>query len=205
MTTNKSHQEERTIVMSLSKLSTSSRRRMLPALLAAAAAGAVLAACGSPGGSPSPGGPGPYGPGGSVQAARPPASGGAALMLERTSLGIILTDGQGFTVYAFEADRGTTSRCTGACAAAWPPVITSAARVMVADGADESLVGEITRAGGARQVTYDGHPLYRYAGDAIPGAITGQGSDAFGARWDVLTAAGTKVTTAWPLCTTVRP
>jgi predicted lipoprotein with Yx(FWY)xxD motif len=205
MTTNKSHQEERTIVMSLSKLSTSSRRRMLPALLAAAAAGAVLAACGSPGGSPSPGGPGPYGPGGSVQAARPPASGGAALMLERTSLGIILTDGRGFTVYAFEADRGTTSRCTGACAAAWPPVITSAARVMAAGGADESLAGEITRAGGARQVTYAGHPLYRYAGDAIPGAITGQGSDAFGARWDVLTAAGTKVTTAWPLCTTVRP
>jgi len=205
MTTNKSHQEERTIVMSLSKLSTSSRRRMLPALLAAAAAGAVLAACGSPGGSPSPGGPGPYGPGGSVQAARPPASGGAALMLERTSLGIILTDGQGFTVYAFEADRGTTSRCTGACAAAWPPVITSAARVMAAGGADESLAGEITRAGGARQVTYAGHPLYRYAGDAIPGAITGQGSDAFGARWDALTPAGTEVTTAWPLRTAVMP
>ena len=205
MTANKPHQEERTIVMSLSKLSTSSRRRMLPALLAAAAAGAVLAACGSPGGSPSPGGPGPYGPGGSVQAARPPASGGAALMLERTSLGIILTDGRGFTVYAFEADRGTTSRCTGACAAAWPPVITSAARVMVADGADESLVGEITRAGGARQVTYAGHPLYRYAGDAIPGAITGQGSEAFGARWDVLTPAGTEVTTSWPLRSTVMP
>ena len=57
----------------------------------------------------------------------------------------------------------------------------------------------------ARQVTYAGHPLYRYAGDAIPGAITGQGSDAFGARWDVLTAAGTKVTTAWPLRTAVMP
>ena len=205
MTANKPHQEERTIVMSLSRLSTPSHRRMLPALLAAAAAAVVLAACGSSGGSPPPGGPGPSGSGGSSPAAHPPAAGGAALMLRRTSLGIILTDGQGFTVYAFEADRGTTSRCTGACAAAWPPVITSAARVMVADGADESLVGEITRAGGARQVTYDGHPLYRYAGDAIPGAITGQGSEAFGARWDVLTAAGTKVTTAWPLCTTVRP
>jgi predicted lipoprotein with Yx(FWY)xxD motif len=125
-------------------------------------------------------------------------------MLRCTSLGIILTDGQGFTVYAFEADRRTTSRCTGACAAAWPPVITAAARVMVAGGADESLVGEITRAG-ARQVTYAGHPLYRYAGDAIPGAITGQGSEAFGARWDVLTPAGTEVTTAWPLRTTVMP
>jgi predicted lipoprotein with Yx(FWY)xxD motif len=178
---------------------------MLPALLAAAAAVAVLAACGSSGGSPAPGAPRPYGSGGSSQAAHPPAAGGAALMLRHTSLGIILTDGQGFTMYAFEADRSTTSRCTGACAAAWPPVITPAARVMVAGGADESLVGEITRAGGVRQVTYAGHPLYRYAGDVIPGAITGQGSEAFGARWDVLTPAGTEVTTAWPLRTTVTP
>jgi hypothetical protein len=44
-----------------------------------------------------------------------------------------------------------------------------------------------------------GRPLYRYAGDLIPGAITGQGSDAFGARWDVLTPAGTEVTSSGPL------
>ena len=205
MTANKSHQEERTIVMSLSRLSTPSHWRTLLALLAAAAAAAVLAACGSSGGSPPPGGPGPHGSAGSSQAAPSPTAGGATLMLRRTSLGIILTDGQGFTLYAFEADPGTTSRCTGACAAAWPPVITSTTRVMVADGADESLAGEITRTGGARQVTYAGHPLYRYAGDVIPGAITGQGSEAFGARWDVLTPAGTEVTTAWPLRTTVMP
>jgi predicted lipoprotein with Yx(FWY)xxD motif len=121
------------------------------------------------------------------------------LELRRTSLGIILTDGQGFTLYAFGADRGTTSRCTGACAAAWPPVIIPAAGVTVAGGAERSLVGTISRAGGARQVTYAGHPLYRYAGDLLPGAVTGQGSDAFGARWDVLTPAGTEATSAAPL------
>jgi predicted lipoprotein with Yx(FWY)xxD motif len=172
------------------------RPRRLLALLAAAAA--VLTACGSPGGAPA-GGPGPSGSAGSSPAAHPPAAGGPVLELRRTALGIILTDGRGFTLYAFGADRGTTSRCTGACAAAWPPVIISAAGVTVAGGAEQSLAGAITRAGGTRQVTYAGHPLYRYAGDIIPGAITGQGSDAFGARWDVLTPAGTEVTSAAPL------
>jgi predicted lipoprotein with Yx(FWY)xxD motif len=182
--------------MSWFRLNAHTPGRLL-ALLAAAAA--VLAACGSPGGLPAGGGPQPHGSAGSSPAAHPPAAGGPVLELRRTSLGVILTDGQGFTLYAFGADRSTTSRCTGACAAAWPPVTISAAGVTVAGGAAHSLVGVITRAGGARQVTYAGHPLYRYAGDLIPGAITGQGSDAFGARWDVLTPAGAEVTSSVPL------
>ena len=183
--------------MSRFKLNADTRPWRLLAPLAAAAA--VLAACGSPAGSPAGGGPGPYHSAGSSPAAHSTAAGGPLLELRRTSLGLILTDGRGFTLYAFGADRGTTSRCTGACAAAWPPVIIPAAAVTVAGGAEQSLVGAITRAGGARQVTYAGHPLDRYAGDIIPGAITGRGSDAFGARWDVLTPAGTEVTSSAPL------
>jgi predicted lipoprotein with Yx(FWY)xxD motif len=182
--------------MSWFRLNAHTPRRLLAVLAAAAA---VLAACGSPGGSPAGGGPQPHGSAGSSPVAHPPSAGGPVLELRRTSLGIILTDGQGFTLYAFGADRGTTSRCTGACAAAWPPVIISAMGVTVAGGAAQSLAGAITRVGGARQVTYAGHPLYRYAGDLIPGAITGQGSDAFGARWAVLTPAGTEVASAEPL------
>jgi predicted lipoprotein with Yx(FWY)xxD motif len=182
--------------MSWFRLNAHTPRRLL-ALLAAAAA--VLAACGSPGGSPAGGSPQPHGSAGSSPVAHSPTAGGPVLELRRTSLGIILTDGQGFTLYAFGADRGTTSRCTGACAAAWPPVTISATGVTVAGGAAQSLVGVITRVGGARQVTYAGHPLYRYAGDLIPGAITGQGSDAFGAAWDVLTPAGTEVISSVPL------
>ena len=140
------------------------------AMLAAAAA--FLAACGSPGGSPAGGGPGPHGSAGSSPAAHASAVGDPVLELRRTSLRLILTDGQGFILYAFGADRDTTSRCTGACAAAWPPVIIPDAGVTVAGGAERSLVGAIIRAGGARQVTYAGHPLYRYAGDVIPGAVT---------------------------------
>jgi predicted lipoprotein with Yx(FWY)xxD motif len=121
------------------------------------------------------------------------AEGGAVLALRHTALGTILTTGRGLTVYAFEADHGTTSACTGACAATWPPVTTSGARITVAGGA-EALAGQITRPGGVHQLTYGGHPLYTFAGDTGPGATSGQGSQLFGARWDVLTAAGQEVT-----------
>src|SRR5690242_544488 len=36
--------------------------------------------------------------------------------------GKFLVDGQGRSLYLFEADKSATSTCTGACAAAWPPV-----------------------------------------------------------------------------------
>ena len=158
--------------------------------LAATASAVVAAACSS-----SAGGTGPYGAApSSAPAARASAAGGAALALRHTALGTILTTGQGFTVYAFEADHGAMSACTGACAAAWPPVTTSSARIAVDGAAAGSLTGEITRAGGVHQLTYAGHPLYRFAGDSSPGATNGQGSEAFGARWDVLTPAGQEVT-----------
>jgi predicted lipoprotein with Yx(FWY)xxD motif len=176
------------------------RHRMLLALpVAAAAAVVVLAACGTSGYSSGGSGGGAYGsaassPAVGAPAASAPAAGAAALTLRHTSLGTILTDGQGFTLYAFEADMGTKSACSGACAAAWPPVTTSAAHVTVTGGAAKSLVGETVRADGQRQLTYAGHPLYQYSGDSAPGSTNGQGSEAFGAPWDVLTATGTEVT-----------
>jgi predicted lipoprotein with Yx(FWY)xxD motif len=170
------------------------RHRMLLALpVAAAAATVVLAACGTSGSSSGGSGGGAYGSAVSSPAAGAPA-GAASLTLRHTSLGTILTSEQGFTLYAFEADKGTMSACSGACAAAWPPATTSAAHVTATGGATESLVGQITRADGQRQLTYAGHPLYRYSGDGAPGSTNGQGSEAFGAQWDALTATGTEVT-----------
>ena len=67
-------------------------------------------------------------------------------------------------------------------------------RRITVSGAAKSLAGETTRPGGARQLTYAGHPLYRYIGDTSPGATSGQGLVVFGARWDVLAPAGTEVT-----------
>jgi predicted lipoprotein with Yx(FWY)xxD motif len=165
------------------------RRRMLLAVLVAVAAVAI-AACGS---YPSSGRARLYGLAPSAPAAGASPASSSALTLRHTALGTILTTTTGFTVYAFEADRGTTSACTGACAAAWPPVTASGGRLMVTRGASMSLVAQTTRPGGVHQLTYAGHPLYTFAGDTGPGVTRGQGSEEFGARWDVLTAAGQEV------------
>jgi len=164
-------------------------RRRLLAVLAVAAAAVAVAGCGSSGGRV-----GLYGLAPSAPAAGASPSGSSALTLRHTALGTILTTSKGFTVYAFEADRGTTSACTGTCAAAWPPVTASGGRILVDGGASMSLVAQTTRPGGVHQLTYAGHPLYTFAGDTSPGATSGQGSEEFGARWDVLTAGGHEVT-----------
>jgi predicted lipoprotein with Yx(FWY)xxD motif len=183
------------MINSLARLKAIRRHRVLLALpVAAAAAVVVLAACGTSGNSSGGSSGGAYGSAASSPAAGAPAAGAAALTLRHTSLGTILTDGRGFTLYAFEADQGAMSACSGACAAAWPPATTSAAHFTVTGGAAKSLVGETTRADGQRQLTYAGHPLYRFSGDGTLGSTSGQGSEAFGARWDVLTATGTEVT-----------
>jgi hypothetical protein len=90
-------------------------------------------------------------------------------------------------------DTGNTSACTGACAGAWPPV-TAAGPVTASGGAKASDLGTITRSDGGKQVTYDGHPLYYFAGDSGPGMASGQGSDNFGAKWWLVAPTGGNVT-----------
>jgi predicted lipoprotein with Yx(FWY)xxD motif len=114
--------------------------------------------------------------------------------VRNTSLGTILADGRGFTLYAFEADQGTTSACSGACAAAWPPAAATSSAPQVGTGVTQSLVGQARRADGTAQLTYAGHPVYLFAHDSGPGSTSGQGLQAFGARWDALTAAGQELT-----------
>lgn len=109
---------------------------------------------------------------------------------DNPDLGQILTDGDGNTVYLFEKDDGNESYCTSSeCVAAWPPVTTSG-DVTAGAGADQSLIGTVQREDGTEQVTYDGHPLYLYAGDSKPGDTTGNGLDQFGAEWYALTPDG---------------
>jgi predicted lipoprotein with Yx(FWY)xxD motif len=94
-------------------------------------------------------------------------------------------------VYLFEKDTGTASWCYGACACAWPPVLTAGSPV-AGSGATASLLGATTRSDGTLQVTYAGDPLYYFAGDQRPGDITGEGSQAFGAGWDLIAPGGAK-------------
>jgi predicted lipoprotein with Yx(FWY)xxD motif len=107
----------------------------------------------------------------------------------KTSLGTFLVDSKGRALYLWDADHGSMSTCSGACAQAWPPLTTSA--TPKASGAVKaSLLGTTTRADGSREVTYAGHPLYYFAGDTKAGQTTGQGSDGFGSPWWVVSPAG---------------
>jgi len=152
-----------------------------------AAALLAAAACSS---SASSGNGGRYGGG-------TPASGasGSAMTIETHtgSAGTFLTDGSGRSVYMFAKDGTNASACSGACAAAWPPV-TTAGSPAASGGAKSSDLGTLTRADGTKQVTYDGHALYYFAGDSSAGQTNGQGVDGFGAKWWLVAPSGAVIT-----------
>ena len=114
-------------------------------------------------------------------AAPPGAPAGTGVILDTTEIGgvSVLTNARGFTLYWFAPDTATASRCTGSCAAYWPPVFgTPRARPGVTGN-----LGTITRPGGGVQATYDGHPLYSYIGDNGPGQANGNNLDLNGGLW----------------------
>ena len=86
-----------------------------------------------------------------------------------SSLGRILVDGQGLTLYML-----STGVCTGPCAGIWPPVAYDDVAVL-GDGVDGSLLGQTEREDGFLQAIYRGHPLYYYSGDSAAGDVNGQG------------------------------
>ena len=106
-----------------------------------------------------------------------------------TSLGTVLVDSQGRTLYLFKADQGTKSACSGACASAWPPLRVSG-KPTVGGGAIASKLGTTQRSDGKPEVTYNGHPVYTYIGDSKPGDVNGQGLTNFGAAWFALSPSG---------------
>ena len=110
-------------------------------------------------------------------------------------MGPILTDSLGTTLYLWQADTGAKSTCTGACASAWPPLVTTG-KPTAGSGVRTSLLGTTKRANGTEQVTYNGHPLYRFAGDTAARQTNGQGSTGFGALWYVLSPRGNPLTGA---------
>jgi predicted lipoprotein with Yx(FWY)xxD motif len=116
----------------------------------------------------------------------------ASVALRKTDLGRILVDGKGQTLYLFEKDKGTSSACDGACAGAWPP-LTTTGTPSAGTGVIASKLGTTKRADGSTEVTYNGHPLYTYAGDGAPGQTSGQGLDDYGAEWYVLSRSGKTV------------
>ena len=98
----------------------------------------------------------------------------------------VLTNSAGLTVYWFAPDTSTTLKCTGSCATYWPPVKGPA----TAGSGVTGTLGTITRSDGTTQATYDGHPLYTYAGDTAPGQAKGNGLNVSGGLWYEMTVSG---------------
>jgi predicted lipoprotein with Yx(FWY)xxD motif len=137
-------------------------------------AAALAAACGSPASSRSPG----------ILSASAGGNPFALLATARTGFGTVLTNGTGYTLYWFSKDTVTSSACGDVCMSSWPPVTGTprpAGRVSV-----PGTLGTIIRSDGVLQATYDGHPLYTYAGDFEPGDVGGNGVAEFGGLWYVV-------------------
>jgi predicted lipoprotein with Yx(FWY)xxD motif len=157
-------------------------KRLLLLAFAPAVTALVVAGCGGANGSTQP------------SNARRAKGGGAeaTVSLKKLNVGTALVDGRGRTLYLFEADKGDKSTCNGACASLWPPD-TTAAKPKAGLGVDAAKLGTTKRADGKLEVTYNGHPLYRYAADTKAGDATGQGLNQFGAKWYVVAASGAKI------------
>jgi predicted lipoprotein with Yx(FWY)xxD motif len=116
------------------------------------------------------------------------APAGTGVTLHSAEIGgvAVLTNARGFTLYWFAPDTATTSRCTGSCAAYWPPVFGTPRAGPGVTG----RLGIISRPGGGVQATYDGHPLYSYIGDNGPGQANGNNLDLNGGLWYEVRTAG---------------
>ena len=121
------------------------------------------------------------------------AAGGTSTVQVASSpqYGSILVDSQGKTLYLFEQDTSKTSACAGPCIALWPALTATGAPTAGA-GLNASLLGTATQADGSSQVTYNGHLLYLFSGDAKAGDVTGEGVEGF----FVVSSAGDKVAAA---------
>jgi predicted lipoprotein with Yx(FWY)xxD motif len=121
-----------------------------------------------------------------------PQATGTVVSTASTSLGRILVNSRGHTLYLFEKDKSNKSQCAGACATFWPPLI-AVGKVRAVAGARASLLGTTRRADGRMQVTYKRHPLYTFVKDTKRGQTNGEGVSAFGATWNAVSPAGAEV------------
>jgi predicted lipoprotein with Yx(FWY)xxD motif len=154
------------------------RLRILLAL-AAAVATAALAACSSAGASS----PSSLG---SSSTSGPAAAAASTVKTAKIGGATVLTNASGFTLYSFAPDTPAKSNCNGTCAQNWPPV-----QGPVTAAGVTGTFATIKRADGTVQATFDGHPLYAFAGDTAPGQNNGNGLNAAGGLWHEVTTSGT--------------
>ncbi|HEY9374257.1 SCO0930 family lipoprotein [Streptomyces sp.] len=153
--------------------------------------GGAPAGAANPAAAPGEGyGSGEYGSGSTGGAAKPA---GQLAVWDGKKLGKVLTDAEGFTLYRFDKDSASppTATCEGECAKAWPVVSPTGAKPPA--GIDASLLGEVTRTDGSKQLTVGGWPMYRFAKDTKPGDANGQG---VGGTWFAAAPDGKKAAPA---------
>lgn len=124
---------------------------------------------------------------------------GAAVISTRNvpGLGTVLVNAEGRTLYMFTSDKHEKVTCVQGCAGLWPPAtLTGAQKPAASGGAKSSLLGSDPDPEGGRVITYAGWPLYTYAADSGPGTADGQGVNADGGLWYVLSPSGAKITKA---------
>ena len=124
-------------------------------------------------------------------AARAQDSRAAKIQLRHTEVGKVLVDSSGFTVYRFSKDPRNSDTCVkiSGCTNLWPPLMSSG-RPVAGPGVRSALLSTIKLPGGGRQVTYAGHPLYRYSAATEKGETGYVGAQQFGGSWYALNAAG---------------
>jgi len=114
-----------------------------------------------------------------------PVTGGNSIQSQNGPFGTMLVDANGKTLYIFLKDTqgANASACSALCADNWPALTAASA----GEGVDASLLGSFQRADGSTQVTFNGWPLYYFAGDRNPGDTNGQG---LSGNWYVVSPAG---------------
>ena len=128
----------------------------------------------------------------SVLAAGQSSSSNATVKVAGTSLGRILVDARGHSLYLFAKDKRGKSACSGSCARYWPALIV-AKKPTAGAGVKASLLGWTKRSDGRWQATYNHHPLYSFVQDTKKGQTNGEELDDFGGEWYVVSPAGAKV------------
>jgi predicted lipoprotein with Yx(FWY)xxD motif len=109
------------------------------------------------------------------------AGAGTTIKTADSRFGQVLFDGDDQAIYYFDKESGSKSECYGACAEAWPPVLTEG-DPQAGSGAQNGLLGTTERDDGTTQVTYDGHPLYYYVDDPR-GEVLCHNVSEFGGLW----------------------
>jgi len=106
-----------------------------------------------------------------------------------SNLGDHLVDAAGYSLYLFWPDARQISTCRGTCAINWPPFTAESSNALpaISEVLSPELLGLIEREDGEVQVSYNGWPLYYYAGDSEPGLIHGHMATE---EWYLVTPAG---------------